>query len=108
VVYQTKRYTMTQAAGIRLEQYTLLHPKEVLLVKADIEGEPDEISIFKGFSSSLMRSTAFDPDIPILPDGAVIHSIDRLLSPYNPAQPHFIQQGLSWVDFLSLLEADGL
>jgi hypothetical protein len=99
---------MTQSPGKRLEQYTLLHPKEVLLVKAEIEGEPDEISIFKGFSSSLMRATAFDPDIPVLPEGAVIHAIDRLLSPYNPAQPHFIQQDLSWTDVLSLLEADGL
>jgi hypothetical protein len=99
---------MTQSPGKRLEQYTLLHPKEVLLVKAEIEGEPDEISIFKGFSSSLMRATAFDPDIPVLPEGAVIHSIDRLLSPYNPAQPHFIQRDLSWADVLSLLVADGL
>jgi hypothetical protein len=97
---------MTQPAGKRLEQYTLSHPKEVLLVKADIEGEPDEISIFKGFSSSLMRPTAFDPDVPILPEGAVIHSIDRLLGPYDPAQPHFIQQNLSWADFLALLESD--
>lgn len=99
---------MTQSVGKRLEQYTLGHPKEVLLVKAEIEGEPDEISIFKGFSSSLMRPTAFDPDVPVLPEGAVIHSIDRLLSPYNPVQPHFIQQDLSWTDFLALLEADGL
>jgi hypothetical protein len=98
---------MTQPAGKRLEQYTLTHPKEVLLVKADIEGEPDEISIFKGFSSSLMRPTAFDPDVPVLPEGAVIHSIDRLLSPYNPSQPHFIQQNLSWAEFLVLLESDG-
>jgi hypothetical protein len=99
---------MTQPAGKRLEQYTLAHPKEVLLVKAEIAGEPDEVSIFKGFSSSLMRPTAFDPDVPILPENAVIHSIDRLLSPYNPAQPHFIQQDLSWADFLELLDVDGL
>jgi hypothetical protein len=97
---------MTQSAGKRLEQYTLTHPKEVLLVKVEIEGEPDEISIFKGFSSSLMRATNFDPDVPVLPEGALIQAIDRLLSPYNPAQPHFIQQNLSWADFLVLLESD--
>jgi hypothetical protein len=97
---------MMQSAGKRLEQYTLIHPKEVLLVKVEIEGELDEISIFKGFSSSLMRSTAFDPDIPILPEEAVIHNVDRLLAPYNPAYPHFIQQNLSWTDFVGLLEAD--
>jgi hypothetical protein len=99
---------MMQPAGKRLEQYTLAHPKEVLLVKAEVEGEPDEISVFKGFSSSLMRPTAFDPDIPVLPEGATIISIDRLLGPYNPAQPHFIQQNLSWAEFLALLESDGL
>jgi hypothetical protein len=97
---------MMQSAGKRLEQYTLIHPKEVLLVKVEIEGELDEISIFKGFSSSLMRSTAFDPDIPILPEEAVIHTVDRLLAPYNLACPHFIQQNLSWTDFVGLLEAD--
>jgi hypothetical protein len=90
--------------GSRLEQYTLRHPQEVLLVKAEIDGEPDEVTIFKGFSSSLMRPTAFDPDIPVLPEQAVIISIDRLESPYNPAQPRFVQQGLTWAEFLPLLE----
>jgi hypothetical protein len=47
----------------RLEQYTTKRPQEVLLVKIEIDGELDEIAIFKGFSSSLMRPTAFDPDI---------------------------------------------
>jgi hypothetical protein len=94
--------------GYRLEQYTLRHPQEVLLVKAEIEGEPDEVTIFKGFSSSLMRPTAFDPDIPVLPEQAVIVSIDRLESPYNPARPRFIQQGLTWAEFLPLLERSGV
>jgi hypothetical protein len=95
---------MSQSAGKRLEQYTLAHPQEVLLVKAEIEGEPDEITIFKGFSSSLMRQTAFDPDVPVLPDRAVILSVDRYLSPYNPSQPHSIQAGIRWEDFLQLLD----
>ena len=47
----------------RLEQYTLKHPQEVLLVKAEVNGELDELMVFKGFSSSLVRSTAFDPDV---------------------------------------------
>lgn len=94
---------MALTPGQRLEQYTLTHPQEMLLVKADLDGEPDEISIFKGFSSSLMRPTAFDPDIPVLPEGATIVSIDRLQSPYNPAAPVFIQQNLSWSDFEALL-----
>jgi hypothetical protein len=99
---------MTAFAGQRLEQYTLLHPQEVLLVKAKVEGQPDEVSIFKGFSSSLIRPTAVDPDVPVLPNDAVILSIDRLHSPYNPAQPNIIQTDLTWADFLVLLERDGL
>ena len=80
----------------RLEQYTLKRPQEVLLVSAEIDGEDDRILVFKGFSSSLMRSTAFDPDIPVLPEGATIKAIDRLHSPYNPDLPRYIEQNMTW------------
>ncbi|RCJ21754.1 hypothetical protein A6S26_23590 [Nostoc sp. ATCC 43529] len=82
--------------GKRLEQYTAKRPQEVLLVTVEIAGEQDTIAIFKGFSSSLMHPTAFDPDVPVLPDGAIILNIDRVASPYNPEAPRYIQQGLSW------------
>ena len=52
---------MTDSIAHRLEQYTVKRPQEVLIVKIETEGEFDEIAIFKGFSSSLVRSTAFDP-----------------------------------------------
>jgi hypothetical protein len=86
---------MGQAIGYRLEQYTIKHPQEVLLVSIKVNGEPDQIAIFKGFSSSLMRSTAYDPDIPVLPEDAEILMIDRLESPFDPAAPQYIQQGLT-------------
>jgi hypothetical protein len=82
--------------GKRLEQYTTKRPQEVLLVTVEVAGEQDTIAVFKGFSSSLMRPTAFDPDVPVLPDGANILNIDRVASPYNPDVPRYIQQGLSW------------
>ncbi len=81
--------------GYRLEQYTLKHPQEVLLVTATIDSERDEITVFKGFSSSLVRPTAFDPDIPVIPDQAEIISIDRIHSPYDAQSPRYIEQGLS-------------
>lgn len=87
----------------RLEQYTLRHPEEVLIVNAEINGESDQIAIFKGFSSSLMRPTAFDPDTPVLPDSATICSIDRVQSPYNPESPRYLQRGLSWEQMQALL-----
>jgi hypothetical protein len=99
---------MAASSGSRLEQYTLRRLQEVLLVKAEIEGQIDEVAIFKGFSSSLMRSTAFDPDVPILPEQAVILSVDRLVGPYNPAAPQYLERGLSWPQMQELLAAEGL
>lgn len=86
---------MNNSIDKRLEQYTVKRPQEVLLVKLEINDEQDEIAIFRGFSSSLMRPTAFDPDVPVIPKEAKIISIDRLKSPYNPESPQYIQQGLS-------------
>lgn len=94
---------MTHAAHKRLEQYALKNPQEVLIVEVEIAGERDRLIIFKGFSSSLMRPTAFDPDVPILPHKAKIISIDRLRSPYNPDSPHYLQQGLTWENMELLL-----
>ena len=99
---------MSGGVGHRLEQYTIKRPDEILLVEVAIAGEPDQIAIFKGFSSSLMHSTAFDPDIPVLPDEAEIISVDRLESPYHPQLPRYIQQGLTWEEMRSLLAEVGL
>jgi hypothetical protein len=92
----------------RLEQYTMKYPREVLIVHARVAGEPEQVAIFKGFSSSLMHPTAFDPDVPVLPETAEIESIDRLQGPFNPQAPRYIQQGLSLVEMESLLAAAGL
>ncbi len=93
------------AIGDRLEQYSAKHPQEVLLLEALIDGELDQVMIFKGFSSSLIRATAYDPDIPVLPEGAKILTVDRLQAPYNPNQPCYLQQALSWENFEPLLIA---
>ncbi|MBW4669555.1 MAG: hypothetical protein KME60_19595 [Cyanomargarita calcarea GSE-NOS-MK-12-04C] len=94
---------MNISIGKRLEQYTNQRPQEVLLVTIKIGGEQDQIAIFRGFSSSLMRPTSFDPDVPVLPPDAKIISIDRVASPYNPETPRYIQQGLSWENMENLL-----
>ena len=99
---------MSTSIGRRLEQYTIKCPHEVLLISADVDGQPDQVAIFKGFSSSLMNPTSFDPDTPILPDHAQIHSVDRLEGPYNPNSPRYIQQGLTWEAFEPLLQAAGV
>lgn len=99
---------MHHSVGKRLEQYTAKRSYEVLLVTVEIQGELDQIAIFKGFSSSLMRPTAFDPEVPVLPDEAKILTIDRVASPYNPQSPRYIQQGLSWETIQPLLLEAGV
>jgi hypothetical protein len=89
--------------GRQLEEYTMRHPHEMLLVTATIDGKADQIAIFKGFSSSLMCPTAFDPDVPVIPVGAEIHEIDRLQSPYNPNDPRYIERHLTWAQFREYL-----
>ena len=92
----------------QLEQYTLKYPQEVLLVEATIDGEFDQIVVFKGFSSSLVRPTAFDPEVPVLPSHSIITRIDRLKGPYRPNSNHYIEKGLSLEQFASRLSAEGL
>lgn len=99
---------MTHTASKRLEQYTLKKPQEVLIVEVQIADQSDRLVIFKGFSSSLMRPTAFDLDVPVLPKDAKIISIDRLRSPYNPNLPHYLQQGLTWEEMELLLTEIGI
>ena len=99
---------MTQSIGSRLEEYTRKHPQEVLLINISLDGELDQIAIFKGVSSSLMRPTAFDPEIPVLPDSAQIITIDRLESPYHPQDSRYIQQGLTQETIEPLLLASGV
>lgn len=93
---------------LRLEQYTLKKPGEVLLIEAELDGAIDQVMVFKGFSSSLVRQTEFNPDIPVLPENAVIVRIDRLHSPYLPASPRYIQQGLSWQAMEAVLNQFGV
>lgn len=96
---------MSKSIAQSLEEYTRQRPEEVLIVTLEIEGEMDEVMIFKGFSSSLMRSTNFDPDIPIISTTAKIIKIDRACSPYNPDAPNYLQQGLTQAEMESLLSA---
>ena len=99
---------MNNSISKRLEQYTVKKSQEVLIINVEIDGEPDQIAVFKGFSSSLMRPTSYDPDVPVLPDTATIITIDRIASPYNPDSPHYLQQDISWEDMQVLLSKMGI
>lgn len=55
-----------------------------------------------------MRPTAFDPDVPVIPDGARIISIDRIASPYNPESPRYIQRNISWEEMQGIIAEVGV
>ncbi|NCO76323.1 MAG: hypothetical protein GW795_04975 [Cyanobacteria bacterium] len=88
----------------QLESYSQKNSQEVLVIKAKENEEEVEIMIFKGFSSNLSGATNFDPDLPILSSTAQIITIDRLWSPYNPANPNYIQRGLIPSEFIHLMK----
>lgn len=95
---------MERSISGRLEKYTTKYREEVLMVNLETSsGEEDIVLIYNGFSGSLVKSTTYDPDIPVIEPDAKIISIDRLASPYNPGQPQYIQQGLSLSEMEQLL-----
>lgn len=80
----------------RLERYTEQRRQEVLLVKVRLGEDLDEILVFKGFSSSLVRSTDFDPDVDLWTEDAEIVAIARLKAPYDPQNPEYLEPELTW------------
>jgi hypothetical protein len=95
---------MSEPISLRLEQYTLKRRKEVLIVNLKtVSGEPDMVMVYGGFSSSLMRGTASDPDIPIIAPDSKIVSIDRVASPYEPNNPEYIEKGLTLTTMKKIL-----
>lgn len=78
------------------------------MVNATLDGEGDTIVVFRGFSSSLVRPTAFDPSVPVLPEQAQIDTIDRLQMPYTPSNPRYLEQDIPWATFCDRLTELGL
>ncbi|RZM75981.1 DUF7734 family protein [Leptolyngbya iicbica] len=92
----------------RLEQYTFRFPDEVLMVNAQVDGDEDFVVVFRGFSSSLVKPTAADPEVPVLSEAAIIDTIDRLQSPYTPDNPQYLERDIPWADFSDRLTQLGL
>ena len=99
---------MVKSISDRLEKYTTICPEVLMVTLQTSAGEEDIVVIYGGFSSSLVRPTNFDPDVPVIESDATITSIDRLASPYNPDQPQYLQAGLSLTAMEKLLVASGL
>ncbi len=63
-------------------------------------GDPFELLIFRGFSSSTTHSTGFDPDQPALPETALIEAAELLVGPLNPAEAVVLAGPLPVTGFL--------
>ncbi|KAI3889628.1 hypothetical protein MKX03_007650 [Papaver bracteatum] len=87
-----------------LESYSESKRNEALLVTAMVDGQEEEVLIFKGFSSCLSYSTSPDPSRSILPERAVIQSIDIIKGPFDPSNIEYIEKGLTLEIFQRRLE----
>jgi len=83
----------------KLEAYSAAHRDEVLWVTVSVDGEPEEVTVYRGFTSALARPTPPDPDTPVLPPQAILVSIARLRAPFNPTQPQYLTPPLTWEQF---------
>jgi len=84
-----------------LESISRDRPDRALRLQGQmLDGEPLEVVIFRGISSSLTHPTAFDPDQPVLPSEATIESAELLQAPLNPAAEQVLAGPRPAQDFL--------
>ena len=85
----------------QLEERTRLQPERVVRLQGTVNGEPFELLIFRGFSSSTTHPTAFDPDASVLPDGTQLERAELLQGPLNPAESAVLMGPLAPVALLA-------
>lgn len=68
-----------------LEAISRERPDRVLRLRGRFGQDPFELLIFRGFSSSTTHPTAFDPDQPLLAEGAQVDTAELLRAPLDPA-----------------------
>jgi len=61
-------------------------------------------TVSQGFSSSLSGGTAADPARSILPERAIIQSVDVVKGPFDPNNIEYLEKGVEWDDFKSRLQ----
>lgn len=88
---------------VRLEAYSEGVRGQALLVNAAVDGELEVVLVFKGFSSSLSGRTAPDPAMSVLPERAVIQSVDVVEGPFDPSNIEYIEKDVPWEEFKSRL-----
>lgn len=87
----------------RMERYSEDARDQALLVKARVDDEVEVVLVFRGFSSSLSGGTAADPARSVLPERAIIQSVDVVKGPFDPNNIEYLEKGVEWEDFRSRL-----
>ncbi|KAL5219145.1 hypothetical protein ABZP36_019829 [Zizania latifolia] len=87
----------------RLERYSEVARDQALLVKATVDDELEVVLVFKGFSSRLSGRTAADPAMSVLPERAIIQTVDVVRGPFDPNNIEYLEKNLPWEDFKSRL-----
>jgi hypothetical protein len=70
---------------LQLEERSRQEPDRVVRLTGNVDGEPFELLIFRGFSSSTTHPTAFDPDASVLPPETRLEQAELLQGPLNPS-----------------------
>jgi hypothetical protein len=90
----------------QLEALSRLRPDRVVRLRGlwpvapGAAAECFELLIFRGFSSSVTHPTAFDPDQPALPAGAVLEQAELLQGPLDPRADRVLAGPLPVEDLL--------
>lgn len=93
---------------LALERYSQEHPQEVLRVQLEGEEGSDLVLIYRGFSSSLMRSTPHNPDEAVISPTARFVQLERLTAPYHPNQSKTLATYRQWSDLQAWLAEAGI
>ncbi|ONK65321.1 uncharacterized protein A4U43_C07F35920 [Asparagus officinalis] len=91
-----------------LESYSESAWSKALLVRALVDGEEEEVLIFRGFSSCLSSRTATELSKSVLPQKAIIKSIDVIKGPFDPSNIEYLERDLTWETFKSRLRTNTL
>lgn len=84
----------------QLEERSRLEPDRVVRLRGSVDGEPFELLIFRGFSSSTTHPTAFDPDASVLPPKTRLEQAELLQGPLNPSDAVVLAGPMAPADLL--------
>ena len=84
----------------QLEERSRQEPDRVVRLTGNVDGEPFELLIFRGFSSSTTHPTAFDPDASVLPPETRPEQVELLQGPLNPSNAVVLAGPMSPADLL--------